>query len=282
MKKLAITLVSLLCLVGCGSSSNINTSLKNGNDKVVTGDITVTRDEIYQGLLDDLGSYQIVSEALEYIASKEITDETAIQAKLDERIKSIEENSSSTIDEYAKNNGYDSKEAYIDDALRPDAMQSLLFKKYVTDHFDDIIKDYKVRYIKVITVDAESTALDIIKQSKDSATFDTFMDTYSGSDYGLVCKEDSVVDEKIIEKLDKFSKDGVYSKAIKDSTNKFAVVYVYNTDLKNVKDTTINSLTGKDVIQGDCEAYYLKKYKFDVFEPSIKDKIKDINENYFG
>lgn len=35
---------------------------------------------------------------------------------------------------------------------------------------------------------------------------------------------------KIIKKLDKFTKDGIYAKAIKTSESKYAIVWVYNTD----------------------------------------------------
>ena len=40
---------------------------------------------------------------------------------------------------------------------------------------------------------------------------------------GLVTKESSSVDSKIIKKLDKFTKDGIYAKAIKTSESKYAI-----------------------------------------------------------
>ncbi|MFQ7173981.1 MAG: hypothetical protein ACLRQF_19145 [Thomasclavelia ramosa] len=42
----------------------------------------------------------------------------------------------------------------------------------------------------------------------------------------------AVSTQKLLKKLDKFTKDGIYNKVIKTSESKYAVVYVYNTDKK--------------------------------------------------
>lgn len=42
----------------------------------------------------------------------------------------------------------------------------------------------------------------------------------SGTDAGMVTKKSSDLDSKICKKLDKFTKDGIYAKAIKTSESK--------------------------------------------------------------
>ena len=81
--------------------------------------------------------------------------------------------------------------------------------------------------------------------------------------------------------IDKFTKDGIYAKAIKTSESKYAIVWVYNTDKSNLKDEIKKSLTSISNFSTKCETSYLRKYNFDVYEPSIKKKIKKSSKDYF-
>lgn len=112
-------------------------------------------------------------------------------------------------------------------------------------------------------------------------SFTNYFNENSGTDAGLVTKESSSVDSKIIKKLDKFTKDGIYAKAIKTSESKYAIVWVYNTDKSNLKDEIKESLTSISNFSTKCETSYLRKYNFDVYEPSIKKKIKKSSKDYF-
>ena len=108
------------------------------------------------------------------------------------------------------------------------------------------------------------------------------MNEFDGTDQGMVSTESSSLDENIIKKLNKFTKDGVYSKAIKTSDSKYAVIWVYNTDKSQLKDEIKESLSEISGISQKAEIYYLKKYSFDLFEPKIKKQIEEISEDYFG
>ena len=72
-----------------------------------------------------------------------------------------------------------------------------------------------------------------------------------------------------------------YAKAIKTSESKYAIVWVYNTDKSNLKDEIKKSLTSISNFSTKCETSYLRKYNFDVYEPSIKKKIKKSSKDYF-
>lgn len=283
MKKLVSILAIGTLLVGCSSStSSYITSVSNGDDKIVSGeDITVTKNDVYEYFLDQFGSSQVLTMALETIADKEITDQAKIDEKLQQTIEEYTKYMSTDIDSYAKQLGYSSKEEYINDMLLPSAKNELLKDKYIEENYDQIIKDYKVKYIKAITVATESEAIDIIDKSKDLDTFNTLLAEKSGQDYGMVTTE-STVDKNIIDKFDSFTKDGIYSKAIKTSDDKYAVVYVYNSDTSKLKDEIKKNLAGISTMKSDCEAHYLKKYKFEVYESKIKDKIEEGNKEYLG
>ena len=52
----------------------------------------------------------------------------------------------------------------------------------------------------------------------------------------------AVSTQKLLKNQIKFTKDGIYNKVIKTSESKYAVVYVYNTDKKDLKDEIITNL----------------------------------------
>ena len=286
MKKNIIPLVVAgTLLVGCGSSSAVNFSseVSDGDKAIITiGDTKITNNEIYHHLLKQFGSSEVLSLALTYIADQEITDKEAIKAKVDEKVATAKENATTSLDEVAKQYGYKDEQEYIDKIVTVGAKQELLIEKYIDKNYNDLIKEYKVKYLKVITVDTESGALSLIDKVKEGADFDTVMNENNGSDVGMVTTKSTNVDSNIIKKLDKFTKDGVYKKVIKTSESKYAVVYVYNSDKSNIKDEVKSSLTSVSEMSTKMESYYLKEYNFDIYEEAIKDEIKESNEDYLG
>lgn len=286
MKKNIIPLaVAGTLLVGCGSSSAITYSseVSDGDKTVITiGDTKITNNEIYHHLLKQFGSSEVLSLALTYIADQEVTDKEAIKAKVDEKVASTKENITTSLDEVAKQYGYKNEQEYIDKIITVGAKQDLLIDKYIDKNYNDLIKEYKVKYLKVITVDTESGALSLIDKIKEGADFDTVMNENNGSDVGMVTTKSTNVDSKIIKKLDKFTKDGIYDKVIKTSESKYAVVYVYNNDKSKIKDEVKSSLASVSEMSTKMESYYLKQYNFDIYEEAIKDEIKESNEDYLG
>lgn len=284
-KKIIPLVVAGTLLVGCSSSSAVNYSskVKDGDKTIISiDDVKITKDEIYHSLLKQFGGSEVLSLALTYIGDQEITDEDAIKVKVDEKVASTKENLSTSLDEYAKQVGLEGEQDYIDKVITVGVKQEMLVEKYVDKNFDDLVKEYKVKYLKLITVDTESGALSLIDQIKDGADFDTVMNENSGSDAGMVTTESSSVDANIIKKLDKFTKDGLYDKVIKTSDSKYAVIYVYNSDKSKIKDELKSNLAAISDMSTRMESYYLKLYNFDVYEKAIKDEIKESNEDYLG
>ncbi len=287
MKKNIIPLVVAgTLLVGCGSSSAITYSseVSNGDKAVITiGDTKITNNEIYHHLLKQFGSSEVLSLALTYIADQEVTDKEAIKTKVDEKVASTKESLTTTsLDEVAKQYGFKNEQEYIDKIITVGVKQDLLKEKYIDKNYNDLIKEYKVKYLKIITVDTESGALSLIDKVKEGTDFDTVMTENSGSDIGLVTTKSTNVDSKIIEKLDKFTKDGIYNKVIKTSESKYAVVYVYNSDKSKIKDDVKSGLASVSEMSAKMESYYLKQYNFDIYEEAIKDEIKESNKDYLG
>ena len=287
-----LVIIVCICLIGgCGyglyksfnkKDDSYVTHVKDGDSAVVkTGDVTITKDDLYEYFLDNDGLNMTLNSAINYVADQEITDEDAINSKVEELKQYLQYASTSDLETYAKDAGYESEDDFVKQILEPNAKIQLLQEKFVEDNFKSLVKEYKVKYLKYFTVDTESQALKIIKDCTSEESFTNYFNENSGTDAGLVTKESSSVDSKIIKKLDKFTKDGIYAKAIKTSESKYAIVWVYNTDKSNLKDEIKESLTSISNFSTKCETSYLRKYNFDVYEPSIKKKIKKSSKDYF-
>ena len=284
MKKILALICTGVLLVGCSSSSAVhyNTEVTDGDNTIVSGDdISISKNDVYHYLLQQYGSSEILSLAMTYIADQEITDEAQIQAGIDEQVASYTESLSMSFEEYAIQCGYENAQAYIDDVITDGVKQNLLLDKYIDENYDDLVDAYKIKYLKLITLDTESAALSIIEQVQDGSDFDTLMSENSGSDLGMVSTDTSDLDDKIIDNLDNFTEDGIYDEVIKTSDSKYAVVYVYNSDESELTDEIKENMTSISDMSSKMETHYLRKYNFDVYEQALKDEIAESNEDYF-
>lgn len=287
MKKKIIPLViASTLLVGCSSSSAINYSseVSNGDKTAINIDGTeISKNDIYHYLLEQYGSSEVLSLALTYIADQEITDEEAYKTKLDETIAEQKESAGVTsLDDIAKQYGLENEQEFIDKIVSVGVKQEMLKEKYIDENYKKLVKEYKVKYLKTITVDTEAGAKKILEQIEDGSDFDTIMNENGGSDAGMVTTETTTVDKNIIKKLDKFTKDGVYEKVIKTSDSKYAIVYVYNTDTSGVTDEIKSNLSTISDMSTKVESYYLKQYNFTINEKAIEDEINESQPDYLG
>ncbi|MDD8049460.1 MAG: hypothetical protein PHH04_07720 [Thomasclavelia sp.] len=290
------TVIIILCIVmilgisggvfyafNSGSDEDYTTSVKNGDkSEVYNSSIKITKNDIYKYYLKQAGENEVLNLAMQEIADKEITDKDAINKKVEESKKTYATYADDgKIETYATSNGYSSLDSFVKEALEPDAKQQLLKAKYINKNYKKLLSSLKVKYLKTIECDTESAALNIIKQATSSEKWDELSTANSGSDLGMVTKSTSTLDSKIVKKLSSFTKDGVYKKAIKTSEKKYAVVWVYNTDTSKVKSDIKEALASEDSVSTKYEAYYLKKYDFEVNEDKIKDSIKKSYPSYF-
>ena len=276
-KKIIPIAIASTLLVGCGSSAvNYSSEVENGSKTAINIDGTeISKNDIYHYLLEQFGSSEVLSLALTYIADQEITDEDAFNTRLNEEI-------GTSLDDIAKQYGLENRQQYIDQVLSIGVKQQMLKEKYIDKNYKKLIKEYKVKYLKTITLDTEAGAKKLLKEIKKGSDFDTVMNENSGSDVGMVTTETTTVDSNIIKKLDDFTKDGVHNKVIETSDSKYAIVYVYNTDTSEVEDDIKSNLSSISDMSTKMETYYLKQYNFDVHENAIRDEIKETEPDYLG
>ena len=252
----------------------------------------MTKKGLYEYLLDNYGANEVLNERNFYnkkmiaLLAKEITDQDAIDAKVKEQKNRYAEYSGS-FETYAKNQGYSNAKAFEKEVVVPEAKSELLEEKYLDTEFNDVCKKYNVSYLKIVEYSKESDALKALKTVTNADAMTALMNANSSSstDLGFVCSKSSTttVDKKIIKALSKFTSlktDGVYKEAVKLSTGKYAVVYVYNTDKNAQKNDIVENLLNLGDVKTDIESYYLKKYKFTVEDKKVKKQIKKISSKY--
>lgn len=292
-KMIALLVIAIVLVVGVitayivtADKDGYTSSVKDGSTEVISGDVSVTKKGLYEYLLDNYGANEVLNEAYNKITAKEITDQDAIDAKGKEQKNRYAEYSGS-FETYAKNQGYSDAKAFEKEVVVPEAKSELLEEKYLDTKFNDVCKKYNVSYLKIVEYSKESDALKALKTvtSADAMTALMNANSSSSTDLGFVCSKSSTttVDKKIIKALSKFTSlktDSVYKEAVKLSTGKYAVVYVYNTDKSAQKSDITENLQNLTDVKTDIESYYLKKYKFTVEDEKVKKQIKKISSKY--
>lgn len=284
MKKLIMLLLCGGLLAAC-SQSSYQVKVSDGNQTIVSGsDITLTKQDYFEALLDQSGPSTVLAKSLTTIADKELgesNDSEELQKIIEEKKKTYAGNSS--LKEAAKNYGFDSEEEYINEAIIPDAKQELLRNNYIQENLNDFITDYQVSRLKKIVVDKESTALSLIEKATSEDAFDKLMEENKDQSEDLdIVTKDSTLDDNLKEKLEEFSKikeDGVYKEAVKLSDDSFAVIYLYDTAHEDTQEY-VETLSGIEDIQTEIEGIYLKKYHFTVNDKNIKERIKKLSSQY--
>ena len=292
-KMIALLVIAIVLVVGVitayivtADKDGYTSSVQNSSSEVISGDVSVTKKGLYEYLLDNYGANEVLNEAYNKITAKEITDKDAINTKVKELKQRYAEYSGS-FETYAKNQGYSDAKAFEKEVVVPEAKSDLLEEKFLDTKFNDVCKKYNVSYLKIVEYSKESEALKALKTVTSADAMNTLMNanTSSSTDLGFVCSKSSTttVDKKIIKALSKFTSlktDGVYKEAVKLSTSKYAVVYVYNTDKSAQKNDIVKNLLNLGDVKTDIESYYLKKYKFTVEDEKVKKQIKKISSKY--
>lgn len=292
-KMIALLVIAIVLVAGVitayivtADKDGYTSSVQNSSSEVISGDVSVTKKGLYEYLLDNYGANEALNEAYNKITAKEITDKDAINTKVKELKQRYAEYSGS-FETYAKNQGYSDAKTFEKEVIVPEAKSDLLEEKFLDTKFNDVCKKYNVSYLKIVEYSKESEALKALKTVTSADAMNTLMNanTSSSTDLGFVCSKSSTttVDKKIIKALSKFTSlktDGVYKEAVKLSTSKYAVVYVYNTDKSAQKNDIVKNLLNLGDVKTDIETYYLKKYKFTVDDEKVKKQIKKISSKY--
>ncbi len=290
MKKLIALLSLVLVITGCSSSkesTSFITKVSSSDEAIanVAGE-DVSKQTVYEQLVDAVGANKIVEKALQDIAAIVITDQEAVDTKVQETVDNYKNmlQDEAQLNEYLKNQGYSSLEELKEKQLIPNTKVSLLIEKYINDNFPVLSAEYAYSYIKTFSLDSGSDAADLItKINNGEITFEDAAKENTGSDVeGQLCYiDDTSLDKNIVAKAKEFVQSGIYGTPITTTDGKYAIVKIVDVDREAHKDEIIKSLTQNQKVSQQAQAYYLNEYKFEVDEPSLKKRIQAFNEYIF-
>lgn len=284
----AVVIIGIIgaVIINAGKQKNAYTKVTDASQALVSGDVTITKQDYYTYLMEQFGADETINKALTAIADKEVTD----QKKIDKIVKESEQTYITyyeSLAKAAKELGFPSEKALINERFVPEAKLKLLQTQYLEKNFDSLVSEYQVAYLKYISFEKESQALKAIAKSTSEKEFTKLYTKNSdnASDLGLVTKKTDGLDEnlqKILGELSAVKKDGIYATAVKLSDDKYAAVYVYNTDKTKKRQDIIDALVDLEDIQTTVTASYLKKYNFTVYDNRLKQDIKKEQKKYIN
>ena len=260
-------------LTGCKDAV---TSLTDGNEALITiGKTEITKDEIYTSLKSKNGVTVILSKLTNFIIDKEVPITDEIKKEAQEHIDSfISYIGKDTMEIYVESMGYESIEAYRDNAVTTNVRAEKITDKYVDEHFEELSKKYQLRKVQILqTADSKVaseiqlaikegtlTFEDALVQYKDKLTTSTF----TGKEQ--IISNTTTLDSSILKNIFEVKEDNTLLSTYQfnDQINKFYIVKVVDLEvsLEDGKDT----LLGISTIGDEAFANYLKKYGFVVYD----------------
>lgn len=292
MKKVTLTVLAMLMLAGCSTNSgSIDTKISDDKTLVEVDGIKINKQDLFELFLDSNGANYVLSEGMLAIADSLITDTKEVEAKVEETVKEYASilGGEDKLNEYIKSMGYKDLEDYKATALLPSAKNTMLTQMYIDDNYEALLTEYGYSQIRYFTMDVESEAMTTIaKIDNGEMTFEDAANANGGKvpDTQLISTNytSSNVDSNIIQMATSFTRKGMYSAPITLSSGKYAVIQVVNTDFSSdeFKETISSELLNVESFIIKVEAFYLKKYNFEVYEPTVKDAITEISGEYFS
>lgn len=287
MKKLLPLAALVLLLAGCSSeTSNYTTTVTDGNQTIATvGNATITKQDLYEHLMETSGVDYILNKALTQIASTAELDQEAIDAEVASTENTWKAILGEDLDTYTQTSfGYDTFEEYKTEILIPSVRQVLMIDNYAVDNYDTLASKYMFVKARQIIVDDQSTGMTVISEiSSGETTFEDALEKYSTDstnktnkgEIGLISDLSScTADENIVTILPQLTIPAVYSVPVELSTGKFAVLEIQETDINALKDEVLAELQASEEVIYEAEAYFLEQNGFAIVDEYLKQQMQ--------
>lgn len=293
MKKLLILAAFILLLAGCsGEKTNYTTTITNGNQTVATvGNATITKQDLYEHLMDTSGIDYILNQALTQIASTAELDQEAIDAEVASTESTWKAILGESLDVYTQTSfGYDTFEEYKNEILIPSVRQVLMVENYAVENYETLAKKYMFVKARQIIVNDQATGMNVISEiTSGETTFEDALEKYSTDstnktnkgEIGLISDLSScTADQSIVAILPQLTISAMYSVPVELSTGKFAVLEIQETDIAAMKDEVLAELQASDEVIYEAEAYFLEQNSFVIVDEYLKQQMQMLYPDY--
>ena len=292
MKKLITLAAFILLLTGCSSEKTFTTKVTDGSTVVASvGNANITKQDLYECLMEEKGVDFILNTALTHIASTATLDQNAI----DEEIKSTESTYKALLgedlDTYTESYfGYKTFEEYKEKVLIPSIRQVQMINNYSQENYETLAEQYMFVKCRLIIVDNETTANEVLsKVSTKEISFEDAINTYSTDstnksnkgEIGLVSDlSSSTADKNIVAILPQLDRKGMYAAPVQLSTGKYAVLEILETDKTALKAEISAQLKDAEEVIYIAEQKFLNDNNFKITDSYLKEKMESRYPGY--
>lgn len=278
MKKLIAICAAAMMIVPLAGCDDASAKLESANEPVVTiGGKRITKGQLYSSLMTSVGESTAIKNAFQVIEDKEI--ETTDQMLSDAQ---------STLSGYKMMYGEDSfnqylssagmtEDDYINDVILVSTKKNELYKKYIDENFDTVVKNYNPIKATVLTFTTSDDANAAVSQLKDgSATVADIIKTYSLSDSGesqLITIDTTSIDTIALSYLRSASVDDGWQVIPGSSESTWYVLRLDSNTPVDYRDEFIDWAYQQTSVQNDATTYWFKKYNFHVYDIDLYNAI---------
>lgn len=270
-KKILVLLLSLLVLAGC---SDGHAMVSDPNEKIFSvGDTTVTKGDIYSSLVNNIGSYVVVSEVNRAVLDIYVPVDDEINAEADGIMNNYESMYGDALDTMVTSYGYSDSEEYRNEGIVPSIQARNLYEMYVNDNWETIKQEKNPKKGVVISVEDADTANTVMNALNDgTALADVISEnglTHSGSEELIYADSDYPVE---VMTMVNSATDATYV-TVTCADGSIYVLSVTESDPEAIKDEVAADLALTEDIQRNALAHYIQASNFEIYDRNVYDAI---------
>lgn len=288
MKKLFATITSIALLLTMSACSDATTSVSNGSEALVTvGDTTITKEEIYKGLLANGSVNSIINKITEYICDKEVPITDEITKEAEETLNAFKQlfDTDEKWMDFLSSMGYTNETDYFNDRIILSARSGAIVDKYVEEAYDTIKETYAPRKVEVFQTASEDDAKAALADIQNGATFAEVIEKYNGvtttfSGEPEVLTSQSSLPTNVWNNILTITENNTLLPTVqfKVDLTAYYVVRVVETEVSATEAKA--ALASLEAVKEDAFIYYLDKYDFTLYDIDVYNSFKTQAPDY--
>lgn len=267
--------MSLFVLVAC---SDGHAKISDANEAIFSvGNVNITKGDVYSSLVSQRGTYEVINKVNQAILDAEVEITEDMEKEASDTVDGLQALYGDNFVTLLGSYGYKDVEDYKTRGVISSLQADELYKKYVEENWDRIVKEQNPKKAIVLKFEDATKANDAktaLDNGEDVATVATDFEASTSATEQIVTNDSS------------FSSD-VLAAINSATTSDYALIasvdgYCYiisvtESDANNFKDEVVEQLAATEDVQNNAFGYYVKKHNFKVYDREIYDSIA---ENY--
>lgn len=286
MKKLLVVCLCLMFFVGCSDAS---AAVTNGNDTIVSvGGKKVTKEQIYEILRDQDAGETVLTLINNYIASKEVTLTSEIEAEAKAELATAIDDMGDSLDAFLDYYGYESTDAYYEKEVLPATLYSHLPEVYIQENWDAVVEYYFPTMARMLETTTSEAANAARAELMDGKSFDEVAKKYStnsnaiynGTEQLYSRNDSSTLSSYVVDFLRNAEGPTLSAVLSNDAADKFYIVQITEKNPNQYSEAAIADIKESTELDADMMAYYCKKYDLRIYDINLYNIFQDYYPTY--